>query len=65
MALQALRQQVGSRHFLAILQRWVTLGRHRPVSTADFIALSERVSGQDLEELFDAWLFVAKRPARL
>jgi hypothetical protein len=29
----------------------------------EFIAVSERVSGQDLDALFNAWLYVAKNPA--
>jgi aminopeptidase N len=33
------------------------------VTTADFIALSERVSGQQLDDLFDAWLYEEGRPA--
>ena len=33
------------------------------VSTADFIALSERVSGEDLDDFFEAWLYVAEKPA--
>jgi aminopeptidase N len=33
------------------------------VTTADFIALSEQVSGQQLDELFDVWLYEEGRPA--
>ena len=32
------------------------------VSTADSIALSERVCGQDLGAFFRTWLYVAERP---
>jgi aminopeptidase N len=32
------------------------------VNTADFIATAERVSGQDLEQFFDVWLFQEGRP---
>ena len=31
-------------------------------STADFIATAEQVSGQDLTEFFDAWLFADEVP---
>ena len=30
--------------------------------TADFIAVAEEVSGVDLDELFDAWLYDADVP---
>ena len=33
------------------------------MTTAQFIALAERISGQDLGEFFDAWLFTAGYPA--
>ena len=31
-------------------------------TTAQFIELSERVSGQQLDDLFDAWLFTGTKP---
>ena len=31
-------------------------------TTAQFIALAERVSGQQLDDLFDAWLFTGSKP---
>jgi aminopeptidase N len=33
------------------------------VTTPEFIRLSERVSGQDLDALFNAWLYTAGKPA--
>ena len=33
------------------------------VTTPEFIALSERVSGQDLDVFFKAWLFTEGKPA--
>jgi hypothetical protein len=33
------------------------------VTTADFIALAERVSDRQLDALFDAWLYQEGRPA--
>jgi CubicO group peptidase (beta-lactamase class C family) len=35
------------------------------VTTPQFIALAERISGQDLDALFDEWLFTPARPASL
>jgi aminopeptidase N len=63
MTLEALRQEVGSHDFFVILRRWAQRYEYGNVSTADFIALSERGSGKDLDAFFHAWLEVAGRPA--
>jgi aminopeptidase N len=63
MTLEALRQEVGSHDFFVILRRWAQQNEYGNVTTADFIALSERVSGKDLDAFFHAWLEVAERPA--
>ena len=34
-----------------------------PATTADLLALSEQVSGQQLDALFDAWLYQPTKPA--
>ncbi len=33
------------------------------VTTDEFIALAERISGQQLDELFQTWLFTPQKPA--
>jgi aminopeptidase N len=63
MTLEALRQKVGSDDFFVILRSWAQQHKYGNVSTAQFIRLSERVSGQDLDALFHAWLYVPERPA--
>jgi aminopeptidase N len=63
MTLEALRQKIGSHDFFVILRKWAQQNAYGNVSTADFIALSERMSGQDLDAFFQAWLYVAERPA--
>ena len=63
MTLEVLRQEVGSRDFFVILRKWAQQNEYGNVSTADFIALSERVSGEDLDDFFEAWLYVAEKPA--
>jgi aminopeptidase N len=63
MTLEALRQKIGSHNFFVILRKWAQQNEYGNVSTADFIALSERVSGQDLDAFFQVWLYVAERPA--
>jgi aminopeptidase N len=62
MALEALRQQVGDAHFYAILRRWVADNTHANATTADFIALAEEQSGQQLDALFQRWLYEPGKP---
>jgi hypothetical protein len=63
MTLQALRETVGDDDFFTILHRWTTRHAGGNVSTAQFIALAERVSGRDLDGFFHRWLFAHRRPA--
>jgi aminopeptidase N len=63
MTLHMLRRQVGDRDFFRILQAWAARKAGGNGTTRQFIALAERVSGQQLDELFDTWLFTAGRPA--
>ena len=62
MTLQALREKVGEDTFLTIVRSWYAENRHSNVTTADFIALAERVSGEDLGDFFQAWLFEEGKP---
>jgi aminopeptidase N len=62
MALEALRQQVGEQTFLAILRRWTAANAYGNVNIAQFIALAESTSGQELDWLFDAWLLQRGKP---
>lgn len=63
MALQALREAVGDEAFFTILRRWVEDHRGATASTEDLVALAESVSGQDLEDLFQRWVYEPVRPA--
>jgi aminopeptidase N len=63
MTLQALRNRIGDEAFWTALHTWVDDHRYGNATTADFIALAERVSGEDLEAFFDAWLYADERPA--
>ena len=58
----ALRQKVGDTVFLQILRTWYAEHRGGNVTTADFIALAERLSGQRLDQFFNAWLFTPGKP---
>lgn len=60
--LHALRGEVGDEAFFEIAQAWVERFGGGTASTADFIALSEEISGQDLEDFFEVWLYVPEKP---
>jgi aminopeptidase N len=63
MTLQALRTEVGEDTFFGILRAWYEENKYGNVTTADFIALSERESGRQLDALFQEWLYEEGRPA--
>jgi aminopeptidase N len=62
MTLQVLRNQVGDRDFFRILRAWAKRKAGGNGTTGQFIALAERISGQQLDMLFDTWLFRAGKP---
>jgi aminopeptidase N len=57
MTLHALRLTVGDEAFFAILPTYFERHNQSTATTADFIAVAEEVSGQDLGALFDEWLY--------
>jgi aminopeptidase N len=63
MTLEALRQKVGDHDFFLILRSWAKQHKYGNVTTPQFIHLSERVSGQNLDAFFNAWLYVPEKPA--
>ena len=62
MTLQALREKIGDDKFFTILKSWTAKYRHGNANTAQFIALAEKVSGQDLDAFFQTWLYTAGKP---
>ena len=62
MTLQVLRRTVGDDAFFEILHDWINKYADSTATTPDFIALAERVSGQQLDALFDAWLYQEGKP---
>jgi aminopeptidase N len=62
MTMHALRLTVGDAKFFRILRSWAQQNRGGNVTTAQFIAHAERVSGQQLDDLFNAWLFTPSKP---
>ncbi|HWH00699.1 MAG TPA: M1 family metallopeptidase [Pilimelia sp.] len=63
MALHALRRAVGDDAFFRVLRTWAREKANGNGSTAEFITVAERESGQPLRPLFDAWVFGTRRPA--
>jgi aminopeptidase N len=63
MTLHQLRTTIGDQDFFALLRTWVAEHKYADGNTAEFIALAEKVSGQQLDELFDAWLYTPSKPA--
>jgi aminopeptidase N len=65
MALQALRQRIDDDPvFWTLLRTWIAENRYGNGSTEEFHTLAERVSGQELDGFFEAWLRNRSRPAR-
>ena len=62
MALQALREKIGTKPMLRLLRRWVAEHRYGNGTTAEFTLLAERVSLQDLERFFQRWLYQRGKP---
>ena len=62
MTLQALRERVGDLTFFQIMRSWAAQHRHGNATTAQFIALSEQLSGMDLDHFFDVWLYEPEKP---
>jgi aminopeptidase N len=62
MTLQALRNEVGDQDFFRILRAWAAKKAGGNGTTGQFIALAERISGEQLDNLFDVWLFTAGKP---
>jgi aminopeptidase N len=62
MTLEALREKVGELAFFQIMRSWATQNSYGNVTTAQFIALSEQLSGMELDDFFDVWLYETEKP---
>ncbi|MGW9028225.1 M1 family metallopeptidase [Streptomyces sp. NPDC055722] len=63
MALHKLRTAVGDAIFFRILRTWAADHRGGHGTTAQFVRLSERLSGQDLDALFHTWIGMTGKPS--
>ncbi|SDU83787.1 M1 family metallopeptidase [Jiangella alkaliphila] len=61
--LYALRLEIGEDAFGALSREWPARYKDSAATTDDFQALAEELSGQDLEEFFDVWVWTAGKPA--
>jgi aminopeptidase N len=62
LVLQALRLEVGDAALFDILRTYHETFKYGNASTTDFIAVAEDVSGQDLGDFFQAWLYESVLP---
>jgi aminopeptidase N len=62
LVLNALRLKLGDDAFFRILQTYAERYRYGSAGTDEFIAVAEEVSGQDLKEFFDQWVFSKRIP---
>jgi aminopeptidase N len=57
LTLHALRLEVGDEAFFEILKTYFAMYKNSNATTDDFIAVAEKVSDKELDELFDLWLY--------
>lgn len=61
--LHMLRLKMGDQAFFNLLQTWVETYKYQNAVTAEFQAMAEQISGQDLDQFFDQWIFGAGIPS--
>lgn len=62
LTLHALRLMVGDEAFFDIMRTYAERFAHGNAATGDFTAVAEEVSGRQLDEFFDAWLYQVELP---
>jgi aminopeptidase N len=62
MALEALRQKIGTKTMLRLLRRWLASHEYGSAEIAEFTELAERLSGLDLDPFFQRWLYQRGKP---
>ncbi len=63
MTLAALQQRLDGKIFWRVMRTWLRDNEGGSATTAEFMALAESVSGEDLSGFFEAWLTIPARPA--
>lgn len=62
LTLHALRLEIGDDAFFETLRTYVAQFNDTHATTDDFIAVAEAISGQDLDEFFNGWLYQLEIP---
>ena len=62
MALEALRQRIGDDAFYATLRAWAADHAYGNATIEEFIALAEAQSGEELDALFQRYLYEPGKP---
>lgn len=60
--LKQLHEDLGDDTFFSIIQTYQERFANSSASTEDFIAIAEEISGEDLSDFFNAWLYQSVRP---
>lgn len=63
--LAALRHEIGDPLFFKLMRTWATDHRFGNVTTQDFTDLANKISGQNLDNLFKAWLWDQTKPPKI
>ena len=63
MALHALRLEIGDTDFFALIEQWAAQPNTVRVTTRNFTALAEQVSGEQLDMLIRDWVKTTSKPA--
>ena len=62
MALQALRLKIGTKPMLGVLRSWAIEHRYGSGTIKEFIDLTEKISGRNLDPFFERWLYQRGKP---
>ncbi len=63
LTVHALRNAVGDAAFFQIVRSWTSGKQYGNGTIEEFIALAKRISGKNLDALFQTWLFTKGKPA--
>ncbi|MEW2357337.1 M1 family metallopeptidase [Spirillospora sp. NPDC029432] len=63
MTLHVLRKEIGEKDFAKLIKAWPTANRDGNVSTRDFIRFAEKISGEQLDGLFQKWVYTSGKPS--
>lgn len=63
LAVHALRRELGDDNFFKSLQLYLTQHKNGAASTQDLQAAAEEVSGKNLKDFFDKWIYSERLPA--